>query len=107
MTNQQQETRTYGRYMYFFMWLALLGLLSLYFYQWDKQSYNPNQAVQSRLMSSGTHELTLIANRAGHYVADGMINGVRVTFLLDTGASDAPTRSSGRPPPDRAAGCSG
>ena len=32
-------------------------------------------------------EVTLLRNRAGQYVADGEINGRRVTFLLDTGAT--------------------
>lgn len=74
--------------MYFVMWIVLLGLLSLYFYQWDKQAYNPNQSVQSTLVTTGAYEITLKANRAGHYVASGTINGTNVTFLLDTGASD-------------------
>ena len=32
--------------------------------------------------------MILDRNRAGHYVANGFINGSSVTFLLDTGATD-------------------
>ncbi len=32
-------------------------------------------------------EVVLQRNRAGHFLADGEVNGRRVTFLLDTGAT--------------------
>ncbi|MBT8049086.1 MAG: TIGR02281 family clan AA aspartic protease [Xanthomonadales bacterium] len=36
----------------------------------------------------GRAMVTLQANRSGHYVAEGEINGQPVVFLLDTGATD-------------------
>ena len=39
-------------------------------------------------MNNGIREVVLERNRQGHYVANGEINGIPVTFLLDTGATD-------------------
>jgi aspartyl protease family protein len=40
------------------------------------------------VLLSGIREVVLEQNRKGHYVAGGKVNGVPVTFLLDTGATD-------------------
>jgi aspartyl protease family protein len=52
------------------------------------QQINPNQNPQSYEGSDGFREVVLQQNRQGHYVTSGAINGVPVTFLLDTGATD-------------------
>ncbi len=90
MTEEQatQTTAKYGRYMYFAMWIGLLALLSWYFHLWEQKAYNPNTSLQSAIDATGAYEITLQANRNGHYVSSGKINGINVTFLLDTGASD-------------------
>ena len=49
---------------------------------------NPNQNPQSYEGNNGFREVILQQNRQGHYVTSGVINGVPVTFLLDTGATD-------------------
>lgn len=73
--------------MLFGSWIVLLALLTLLFNNiLDKQN-NPNQALEGRVVGDG-REVTLERNRAGHYVADGSINGIEVVFLLDTGATD-------------------
>ena len=48
---------------------------------------NPNTRIEGAVLSDGTREVVLLRNRAGHYVANGRINGRTVTFLLDTGAT--------------------
>jgi aspartyl protease family protein len=45
---------------------------------------NPNHLLQQQGQAG---PVVLKRNRAGHYVADGEINGERVVFLLDTGAT--------------------
>ena len=65
-------------------WLLIMGGLYWYFSEREAREINPNTA---RALNLQQGELTLQRNRAGHYVADGEINGRRVTFLLDTGAT--------------------
>lgn len=59
------------------LWLAFDTLL--------ERRYNPNRHIESG--ASGPQRVELEPNPAGQYVLPGRINGVRVTFLLDTGAS--------------------
>ena len=63
--------------------LLLLGMFYLYFETSLQARDNPNRALQ---VAPGT-ELVLKRSRDGHYVFPGEINGQRVTFLLDTGAT--------------------
>lgn len=65
-------------------WVLIMGGLYWYFSDWQAREINPNTAS---VLNAQRGELTLARNRAGHYVADGEINGKRVTFLLDTGAT--------------------
>jgi len=68
-------------------WIVVLGLLSAFFGGWMEKLNNPNQKVQTEVRDDGVREVVLRQNRAGHYVANGTINGEPVTFLLDTGAT--------------------
>jgi aspartyl protease family protein len=63
-------------------WIAIFGALFWWFTQWQRDADNPNRS----LPGSG-NEVALERNRSGHYVADGAINGIPVTFLVDTGAT--------------------
>ncbi|MCP3866684.1 MAG: TIGR02281 family clan AA aspartic protease [Gammaproteobacteria bacterium] len=74
--------------MFFAAWLLLMGMLALMFDSVLQHQTNPNSDPEGRVSSHGSREVTLLRNRAGHYVATGIINGSRVTFLLDTGATD-------------------
>ena len=70
--------------MLFVAWALIMGGLYWYFSDRQAQDNNPNAA---RVLNAQSGEVRLLRNRAGHYVADGEINGRRVTFLLDTGAT--------------------
>lgn len=67
------------------VWLAFIGVIYWVFFVWIERQENPNP--QHVLERQPPGEVVLQRNRAGHYVADGEINGERVTFLLDTGAT--------------------
>ena len=73
-----------GKIMLTIAWLLIMGGVYWFFIGWEAQQVNPNTA---RVLNQQQGELKLARNRAGHYVAEGEINGRHVTFLLDTGAT--------------------
>lgn len=81
---EQNPHRRGGKIMLAIAWLLLMGGGYWYFSAWDERQNNPNTA---RVLNQQQGELKLTRNRAGHYVAEGEINGRRVTFLVDTGAT--------------------
>ncbi len=84
----EQQVSSMGKFMFFGMWIGLLGLLTLFFYNWEQTELNPNQSVDSKINMRGQTELVLTANRHNQYIANGFINNTAVVFLLDTGAND-------------------
>ncbi len=74
--------------MVFAAWVLLAGLLTMVFAKVLERQHNPNQQVQINSRSDGFKEIVLRRNRLGHYVATGKINGTKVEFLLDTGATN-------------------
>lgn len=81
-------TRRWGMGMTVGMWILALGLVTLYFQDWQASQHNPNQNLATLSADDGMRELVLQRNRWGHYVATGTINGQEVVFMLDTGATD-------------------
>ena len=84
MGGDSNPNRRSGMTMLAIAWVLIMGGLYWYFGNWDAKHSNPNTA---RVLNQQQGELTLTRNRAGHYVAEGEINGRPVTFLLDTGAT--------------------
>ena len=68
-------------------WLVFLGLGVFYFSDVLEKQYNPNRSLETQHTAQGMTEVVLQRNRQGHYVTSGEINGLPVTFLLDTGAT--------------------
>ncbi len=69
------------------MWIGIFIVMALLFSDiLDKQN-NPNQAVNTQILSGDIKELVLTRNKMGHYVASGSINSEPVVFMLDTGAT--------------------
>jgi aspartyl protease family protein len=85
---EQQPHAPFGRGMIVAAWIVGLGLLTLLFSDLLERERNPNRQVLSRVDGDGGVDVVLQRNRYGHYVATGRINGERVEFLVDTGASD-------------------
>jgi aspartyl protease family protein len=81
-------TRQFGRGMIVAAWLLVLALLTFTFNSYLERRENPNRNPDARVSETGVNEVILKRNPSGHYVAGGEINGSRVTFLLDTGATD-------------------
>ena len=67
-------------------WILGFLLLALVFSKILERQSNPNQSV-STLQTADFQEVVLIRNRNGHYMFDGEINRLKVTFLVDTGAT--------------------
>ena len=81
--SEENPHRGSGVAMLWVAWLLILGGGWWVAQRWMDTDANPNQRVA--INASG--EVVLERNRQGHYVADGEINGKRVTFLVDTGAT--------------------
>ena len=64
-------------------WMLLLGAMFWFFVDWSEREANPNRNV----VATASAEIVLQRARDGHYYANGEINGQRVNFLLDTGAT--------------------
>lgn len=73
--------------MFWVMWMIMLGLLTLLFSDILDKQHNPNQHL-GKVQRDEPHEVVLVRNKYGHYVASGMINQQPVVFMLDTGATD-------------------
>lgn len=68
-------------------WIIFLVILFAGFDYLISQRINPNQNIVTTV-DGFQKEIILQRNSYGHYISSGTINGHRVTFLLDTGASD-------------------
>jgi aspartyl protease family protein len=64
-------------------WLIIVAVVYWAFQGWTEREMNPNRV----LTVAPTGEVVLRRNRAGQFVAEGEVNGHRVTFLFDTGAT--------------------
>lgn len=68
-------------------WIIFLGILFASFDRLILQRSNPNQNIVTNV-EGAQKEVVLQRNIFNHYVTSGTINEQKVTFLLDTGASD-------------------
>jgi len=66
--------------------VGVLLLLTFVFSGLVEDRRNPNQQVRSQRVDGGV-EVVLEADRQGHFIASGAINGREVAFLVDTGAT--------------------
>jgi len=76
------------------MWVLVLAIMMYFFGTIFDHMQNPNQSVRAMQNAEGVKEVVLKRNRFGHYVSSGKINGQRVEFMVDTGASDVAVSES-------------
>jgi aspartyl protease family protein len=74
------------------LWLAV-GVVLVLGYAWQEPLRNAalhlrSQLVPGMAVATGERELTLSESDGGSYVVFGAVNGERVRFLVDTGATD-------------------
>ena len=70
-----------------FIWLAIIGLMLGLTAFYHALTLRGGGIIQSQ-DQDGRLMVTLARARSGHFVAEGMINGHDVVFLVDTGATD-------------------
>ena len=68
-------------------WTVFLLLLAWLARGFLDRGESPNRDVHPTRTDGGVLEVVLRRNRSGHYVAPGFINGRKVEFLVDTGAT--------------------
>ncbi|RMG33777.1 MAG: TIGR02281 family clan AA aspartic protease [Gammaproteobacteria bacterium] len=76
-----------ARFMVLLSWAAGLAFAAYLFQHLLDERFNPNRDLSLEVTPGGPREVVLRRNAQGHYVADGAIDGHRVTFLVDTGAT--------------------
>lgn len=84
--NSPDPVRGMGRGMLWIFWIGILAGGTWFFSGGEDRREHPNRNPESRVTDTFA-EVRLESNRAGHYLADGYIDGQAVTFLLDTGAT--------------------
>jgi len=63
---------------------GVLALVGVVFFAADRLTRTPTVV---HAVTDGRQEITIPAARDGHYYLDGAVNGVPVTFMIDTGAT--------------------
>ena len=87
-SDQHAPGKGLGQGMLITSFALALAALTFVFDGWITRQTNPNQQPIANELGNGTREVVLQRNRQGHYLSGGVINGLPVTFLLDTGATD-------------------
>lgn len=81
--NTPNPSYKFGQLTLFLFWLVVIGLGTYALYLHAEKKKTP----ASEIGQNGERRVTLTSSHYGHYIANGKINGVDVTFMLDTGAS--------------------
>lgn len=84
--NQKPAEQRIGRGMLTIGWVLAFVVATLLIQRWQDKRHNPN-AMPEASSANGVNQVVLQRNPQHHYLTDGTINGIPVTFLLDTGAT--------------------
>ncbi len=74
------------------IWAGLLGVVALAYTAWQQGNLAP-QAIRAELdphrgVAGAAGEARITADAGGDFVVEGLVDGVAVIFVVDTGASD-------------------
>jgi len=78
--------RRTGLAMFVVAFIGVIALLTWLSTDFLDRRNNPNRNAAGTV-ADGSREITLKANRFGHYIVPGLINDEEVIFYLDTGAT--------------------
>lgn len=83
-----------GAFVHTLVWLLVIAALFGVIHVYTEGQVNPNRVPEV----TGTGEIVLKRDLAGHFTAGGEINGLPVRFLIDTGATQiaVPTQLADR-----------
>ena len=71
-----------------FVWIAVACLVAAVLVAGRQPSVEPAAVARTeRAAGDGWNRLTIPADPRGHFLVDAEVNGTKVTFLVDTGAS--------------------
>lgn len=87
MSSENKDQKHLGHKFIIAMWIVLMIMVFFLFQTILENDLNPNKQVNFQEIGE-KRVVILKRNRYGHYVTQGKINDLSVTFLLDTGASD-------------------
>ena len=76
--------RRHGTLTFILFWCVVFVMLVFWFERKVEDRINPNRAV---LLAEQDREVVLMKNAHGQYLAEGYINDILVTMVVDTGAS--------------------
>ncbi len=85
-TDRKPSTWRAGVLMFMIAFFGCIALLTWLSSDYLEKQRNPNANISGQV-NDGSREVTLRANRQGHYVVRGTINETEVVFFLDTGAT--------------------
>jgi aspartyl protease family protein len=83
MTKPRLRRTAGGAFLHTLVWLLLIGTIFGVIHFYTEGALNPNRVPEV----TGSGEVVLKRDRAGHFSAGGAINGQPVRFLIDTGAT--------------------
>lgn len=82
----KESSDNIGKWMIIASWILLLAFGTFFAQKWmDKR--DRGQTPTNISGADGRLSVELRADRAGHYLVEGLVNGTPVAFLVDTGAT--------------------
>ncbi|MBS0288105.1 MAG: retroviral-like aspartic protease family protein [Proteobacteria bacterium] len=80
-----ENSQGIGKVMVICAWILAILMMTLFFSHWSKENHMNTKAKLVNV--NGNLETLITRNAHNQYMVDGMINGQKVVFLLDTGAT--------------------
>ncbi len=79
-----EETKPINGLLFALFWFACLGVLAFLFARWHENNIG---GIEQVVVNKSKKEILIRMDRANTYRANGEINGIKVRFIVDTGAN--------------------